>query len=111
MSKVVEKMKYKNFNGHKDFYKLLDKMAETHSQKNHDYSEGAKDPLSNFRMCESLGIPAWKGVLVRISDKWSRITQLSTKEAQVKDESIEDTLLDMANYCLLCIILRRELKK
>ena len=95
-------------NGHPDFYKLLDKMAEIHSAKNHDYSKGQKDPLSNFRMCEGFGIPAWKGVLVRISDKFSRITQLSTKEAEVKDESFEDTLLDMANYCLLCIILRRE---
>lgn len=90
------------------FYELLDKMAEIHHKKNHDYSVGKKDPLSNFRMCEEFGIPAWKGCLVRISDKFSRITQLSTKEAEVKDESIEDTLIDLSCYSLLCIILLRE---
>jgi hypothetical protein len=101
----------KKYHGHPMFYELLKKMGEIHDAKNHDYSEGAKDPFSNFRMSENFGIPAWKGCLVRISDKYSRITQLSTKEAKVKDESIEDTLIDLANYALICIILRRELKK
>ncbi len=99
------------YHGHPDFYKLLKKMGEIHDKKNHDYSEGQKDPFSNFRMCEAFGIPAWKGCLVRISDKYSRIVQLSTKKAEVKDESIEDTLMDLSCYALICIILRRELKK
>ena len=54
-----------------------------------------------------LGVEPWKGILVRMSDKWARIVQLSTKEAAVKDETIEDTLLDLANYALLCILVRR----
>ena len=56
------------------FYKLLEEIAELHSRKNHDYTPSG-DPLANFRMCEKFGIPAWKGVLTRMSDKWSRLQQ------------------------------------
>ncbi len=93
--------------GHPEFYKLLDAMADLHDRKNHDYAADA-DPLSNLKLCEGLGIPAWKGVLVRLTDKWSRITQLSTKAPLVTDESMEDTLIDNAVYSLLAIVLRRE---
>ena len=96
--------------GHPRFYELLEEIKETHNRKNHDYAQD-KDPLSNLKMCESLGVPAWKGTLVRMSDKWSRITQLANgKEALVKDEAITDTLKDMAVYSLLCIILIEENK-
>ncbi|KKN42485.1 hypothetical protein LCGC14_0712950 [marine sediment metagenome] len=94
--------------GHPGFYQLLDEIADLHDRKNHDYA--GQDPLSNLKLCEEFGIPAWKGVIVRLTDKWSRITQLITKEAQVKDESIEDTLKDNAVYSLLAIVLRRERK-
>jgi hypothetical protein len=103
--------KYKNLGGHPEFYNLLMQIAELHARKNADYAK-TTDPLSNLRQCEAFGIPAWKGVLIRITDKFSRVTQLgSGKEAQVKDESIEDTLMDMAVYSLLAIVLLREGKK
>jgi len=85
-------------------------MADLHSRKNSDYA-GSQDPLSNFRRAEQFGIPAWKGALVRMSDKWSRIVTLATKEqAEVRDESFEDTLIDLAVYSLLTIILRKRSK-
>jgi len=96
--------------GHPLFYKLLKKMETIHDMKNSDYSE-ANDALSNFKISERFGIPAHVGVLVRISDKFSRVSQLIKKgenNNSVKDEKIEDTLLDMANYCLLMIILYKE---
>ena len=94
------------------FYKLLEEMRRIHDAKNSDYSR-ADDHLSNFRMCENFGIPSWLGVMVRISDKFSRIARLSSKmmegkEAEVKDESIEDTLIDLANYCLIAVVLLEE---
>ena len=92
--------------GHPGFYRLLDEMADLHDRKNHDYA--GDDPLSNLKLCSTFGIAPWLGVIVRLTDKWSRITQLATKEAQVTDESIEDTLLDNAVYSLLAIVLRRE---
>jgi hypothetical protein len=96
--------------GHPEVYKLMEKAAELYDAKNTDYS-GEKDPLINLRACEDIGIPAWKGVLIRMSDKFSRIKQLSTKTANVKDETITDTLLDLSVYCLLCIVLYNESKK
>jgi hypothetical protein len=73
----------------------------------------ASDPLSNFKLVEDFGIPAWVGVLVRLSDKYSRIVQLTNKalngeEAEVKEESIKDTLVDLANYSVIAIILFEE---
>ena len=97
--------------GHPEFYQLLDRMAETHSRKNMDYS--GQDPLANLKMSESMGIPAWTGCLVRMSDKFSRLCSFAKKEKyEVRDESVEDTLIDLAVYSLLCVILYREqLKK
>lgn len=66
--------------------------------KNSDYT-GGKDPFANFRLVESLGIcSVEKGILVRMCDKMSRIAALLEKEAKVKDESIQDTLMDLCNY-------------
>ena len=100
----------KTLGGHPRFYELLLQIAELHANKNHDYAVD-NDPLSNLRQAESFGIPAYKGVLVRLSDKWSRIQELSKKPGLVKTESVEDTLMDMAVYSLLAIILFGEQNK
>ena len=98
----------KTYHGHPDFYKLLDKIEEIHSNKNHDYS-GEGDPFRNFKMSEAMGIPAWKGCLIRMGDKYSRLCSFARKEEyKVKDENIEDTLMDLAIYALIDIILYRE---
>lgn len=50
--------------------------------------------------------------LVRMSDKFSRIEALSTGTTNnVKDESLEDTLMDMTCYCLMMIYELRYLKE
>jgi len=90
------------------FYELLEEMKRTHDAKRHDYAS-TEDVFANFRHCEIAGIPAWKGVAVRISDKFSRIMGFARKERlEVKDESIKDTLVDMANYALIALILYEE---
>ena len=94
--------------GHPLFYKYLGKMALIHALKNLDYGDG--DPLGNFKFSEEItGIPAWKGALVRLTDKWGRIKSLLKKEkAYVQDETLEDTLLDNAVYSLLVLALREQ---
>lgn len=89
------------------FYALLDKIKALHDKKNNDYATG-QDPFSNFRECEKLGIPAWKGCLVRMGDKWARINNLVGKQAN--NEPIEDSLLDLAVYSTICLLLREEKK-
>lgn len=78
------------------------KWIETIRKKNHDYAWD--DFFKNFKMTESLWI-VWteQWFLVRMCDKLSRLATLigEWREAKVSDESIEDTLLDLANYSWL----------
>ena len=72
--------------------------------KNADYSgsEAESNPFKNFEACEQIGVcSVEQGILVRMMDKMARITNLTKQEAQVKDESITDTCLDLANYALI----------
>lgn len=74
---------------------------EISRKKNADYSTGS-DPFKNFRACEFLGITSVeKGILVRMTDKMTRISNLLEKDAQVKDESILDSLQDLSNYAMI----------
>lgn len=80
------------------FKALTNEMVTLTTRKNADYA-GESDPYANFREFGTLGF------LVRMSDKWQRIKTLteSGKTASVKDETVEDTLLDLATYSLLLI--------
>lgn len=90
--------------GHPRFYELLKVMEDLHDRKNSNYAED-NNPLSNFEECEKFGVPAHMGTMVRMSDKWSRLTQLIKGKKDAVGESVKDTLMDMAVYCLLLIIL------
>jgi hypothetical protein len=93
--------------GHPRFNELLIELSELHARKNSDYS--GDNPLANLKECENYGVPAWKGVLIRLSDKYSRIKSIVKKgSVSVKDESLIDTLRDQAVYSLLAIILMEE---
>lgn len=65
--------------------------------KNNDYANGT-NPFRNFELAEHLGIDVKKAIVVRMADKMARIANLLDKEGAVKDESIEDTILDGINY-------------
>lgn len=101
MGEPVTKAEYLAF--HKD---ACMKMIEITRAKNADYAGAGDDPFSNFRQIGSLvqktpNVVA-VGFLTRMSDKMSRIGSFVDKGSlEVKDESVEDTLLDLANYCLL----------
>lgn len=80
-----------------------EKMQEITKAKNADYTGASSDPFANFSQVEILGIcSAEQGFLTRMIDKMSRINSFVQQGTlQVKEESVEDTLLDLANYCLL----------
>jgi hypothetical protein len=99
--------------GHPDFYRVLAQMADVHERKNHDYSS-EKDTLSNLRSPID-GIPDWITSFVRLGDKVGRVRGFAERTMRdgvatmaVKDESVEDTLIDLANYAILTLILYRE---
>lgn len=85
------------------FYALLEELADLHARKNHDYAK-SDEPLSNFTRSRALGVEPWRAVLIRMSDKWSRIEQLSGAKVP-KNESMRDSLIDLAAYSLLSILL------
>lgn len=90
------------------FYQLLEEIAELHSRKNHDYSKMG-EPLSNFTRARDLGVEPWRGVLIRMSDKWSRIEQLASGK-KPKNESLRDSLIDLAVYALIDVLLLEDEK-
>lgn len=47
------------------------------------------------------------GIIVRLSDKLARLENLQDKKGQV-DETIEDTLKDIAGYAINALRLKRE---
>jgi len=90
--------------------KLLNKVEQYHKdnlailkQKNADYSGANNDPFKNFKACNLYGITTEQGLLVRMSDKMMRVSNLLTKDNEVKDESIKDTLKDLSNYALILL--------
>ena len=76
------------------FNTLLDQIKDTHEKKNHDYGNSFAKSMDEF------GMPA---AAIRLSDKLNRFKSLIKSEAQVKGESIEDTLLDMAAYAIMTV--------
>lgn len=70
--------------------------------KNADYTGERGDALANFNSVEMLGIPTEVGFLTRMMDKMMRISSFVERgQLQVKDESVIDTLQDLANYSAL----------
>lgn len=80
-----------------------DEMHETLIRKNADYAGDSVNPFANFTRVEALGICSpEQGFLTRMSDKFSRITTFATVGVlRVKDESVTDTLKDLAVYAFL----------
>lgn len=83
--------------------KFFGDCIEISRKKNADYTGGNDNPFSNFESVEVLGIKTEQGFLTRMMDKMKRISSFVEKgELLVKDESVTDTLSDLANYsCLL----------
>lgn len=88
----------------KMFQDIVDEMTNIYVDKNHDYGDSVHDTYERYGMTS---------FLVRMEDKINRIKTLTEGEAiKVKDEKIEDTLKDLANYAILAIMeMRREKMK
>ncbi len=91
------------------FDAILKQMGEIHDKKRQDYASN-DDPLGNFREAEKLGISPLQSIMIRLTDKYTRACNLVRKNgnAAVKNESLADTLLDLANYSVLALLAYRE---
>ena len=80
-----------------DYYRygnILKRMDETHTRKNSDYGDAAYKGYKKFGDYY---------FMVQLHNKYQRLESLTigNKTQQVNDESIDDTLLDMANYAVM----------
>jgi len=82
--------------------KICQEAKELMEKKNNDYASGS-DPYLNFRRSEYLGFStAELGVLIRMTDKMSRIsTYLNRGELCLKNESVYDAIVDIINYSVI----------
>ena len=72
---------------------LLRQIHDTYIKKNHDYGD------SFSRSFKKYGLVA---AMVRMEDKWNRLDNMASGvEQKVADETIRDTLLDLAGYCIM----------
>ena len=95
-----------------EFDKVLTEMKAMHDRKQADYgrkAEGSKpaDPFANVRASEDFGIPGWVGCMTRANDKMRRL-QAAARGQNLKNESIEDSLMDLAVYAVIALVLYRE---
>lgn len=89
------------------FDSVLIELKKMHDKKQADYGK-TDDPFSNVRASEDFGIPGWVGALVRSNDKNRRL-QKAAQGSSLLNEGIEDSLIDMAVYQIIALILFREL--
>lgn len=91
------------------FFDLCDALKDMHRRKSSDYGcPSGTDPLANIRNgAKFVGIPSWKGAMVRLSDKVTRLASYNAT-GRLENESLEDNLFDLASYSLLALLLHRE---
>lgn len=77
------------------FKKYTDNLAVTLENKNKAYGDSFTKSVDRYGLSV---------IGVRLSDKYNRIEHLITNhELKENDESLEDTLLDMAGYSILAL--------
>lgn len=74
--------------------KICSDLHELYKAKNSDYGDSFGESFKKY------GIIA---AMVRMEDKWNRINNILKNKGKVEvgDETIGDTLLDMANYAIM----------
>lgn len=96
--------------GSREFVSVLDEIKRLHLRKTMDYGVD-EDALSNIRSsADVVNMPAWAGCILRISDKMHRIKAFF-RRGKVEFDGVEDTLIDIACYAIIALVLFRESNK
>ena len=96
--------------GSREFLGVLDEMRVLHLRKTKDYGVD-EDALSNIRQsADVVNVPAWAGCMIRISDKMHRVRAFF-RRGVCEFDGIEDTLIDIACYAVIALVLYREWRK
>lgn len=82
-------------NNEKRFRQKVEKLTEVYVAKNKDYGDSFSQSLDKYGIIASL---------VRMGDKMNRIDSLYDKPTTEVDESLVDSLEDLANYAIMTAI-------
>ena len=75
---------------------ICDSLNDLYKKKNQDYGDSFSKSYKEYGLTMSC---------IRLEDKLNRLKSLNKNgNAQVKDESIQDTLMDLANYAIMTLI-------
>ena len=88
------------------FEQVLQRLHAFHFKKQQDYGTDG-DPYANVRQSEDFGIASWLGAIVRLNDKITRIKSFAQR-GELANESLEDSLQDIAVYAIIAMILYEE---
>lgn len=79
-----------------DFKSICDELYDLYKKKNNDYGDSFHISFKEEGMAMAR---------IRIGDKFNRFKTLTKgKNPEIKDESIRDTLIDLANYAIMTIM-------
>lgn len=93
--------------GSPEFEAVIREVLDMHRRKGADYGT-KEDFFANVSASANWGINPWVGAMMRVSDKVARL-QSAAKGSTLKNEGIEDSLLDIATYAIIAVCLfRRE---
>jgi hypothetical protein len=85
---------------------LLQEAGDLHDSKQADYGT-TTDPFHNLRGSVDWGVYPWIGVCIRMNDKVKRL-QAFAQKGKLENESARDSLMDIAVYALIAIVLMEE---
>lgn len=88
------------------FHEILAELGRLHDRKQADYGR-ASDPFANIRASDDFGITPWIGAMIRANDKMRRI-QKAASGGTLANESLEDSLRDLAVYSIIALVLFEE---
>ena len=75
---------------------ICEEINDLYARKNHDYGDSFHQTFVEEGMAMAR---------IRLGDKFNRFKTLSRSEEQkVDDESIRDTLIDLANYAIMTVL-------
>lgn len=87
------------------FGMFLGELQTLHDKKNRDYSPG--EEYRNMRAAEAWGTPAWVYAMQRADEKLRRL-QTYARTGVLENESVEDSLKDIAILAGIALLLLRE---
>lgn len=88
---------------------ILHAMQEILEDKRSDYARGSEDPFVNFKETAQInGLLPEQVALVQCGIKLSRLNHLLDSDQPVRNESIADSFIDLANYAVLAAAMWQE---